>query len=55
MTLEIVDPLEIPDWDALVLATGKASFFHSSAWARILYESYGYKPLYFASFKGGNL
>jgi hypothetical protein len=55
MALQIVNPLEIPNWDDLVLATGKASFFHSSAWARVLHESYGYKPLYFASFEDGEL
>ena len=55
MSLEILNPLEIADWDSLVLATGKASFFHSSSWARVLHESYGYKPIYFCSFQEGNL
>jgi CelD/BcsL family acetyltransferase involved in cellulose biosynthesis len=55
MNFDIVNPLEIPNWDDLVLATGKASIFHSSAWARVLHESYGYKPVYFTSFDGGNL
>jgi hypothetical protein len=55
MTFEIVNPLEIPDWDDLVLATGKASVFHSSAWAKVLHECYGYRPVYFASFDNGNL
>jgi len=55
MTFEILNPLDIPDWDDLVLATGKASFFHSSAWARVLNESYGYKPVYFSSFENGKL
>ncbi len=55
MTLDIVNPLDIPNWDDLVLATGKASFFHSSAWARVLHESYGYKPIYFCSFENGKL
>ena len=55
MDLQILNPLEIPNWDDLVLATGKASFFHSSAWARVLHESYGYKPLYFASFEDGKI
>jgi len=55
MSLSIVNPLEIANWDDLVIATGKASVFHSSAWARVLHESYGYKPVYFASFEKGNL
>jgi hypothetical protein len=55
MNVDIVNPLEIENWDDLVLARGKASFFHSAAWARVLHESYGYKPLYFASFENGKL
>ena len=55
MNLQIINPLQIPNWDDLVLATGKASLFHSSAWARVLRESYGYKPLYFISFEDGRL
>jgi hypothetical protein len=55
VNLEIVNPLQIPNWDDLLLATGKGSFFHSSAWARVLHESYGYKPLYFTSLENGKL
>lgn len=55
MDLQILNPLDIPNWDDLVLATGQASFFHSSAWARVLHESYGYKPIYFCSFENGKL
>ena len=52
MAVEIVNPIEHPDWDALVLAHPNCSFFHSSAWARVLQEAYGYKPLYFTIFDG---
>jgi hypothetical protein len=55
MGFDILNPLEISDWDSLVLATGKASFFHSAAWARVLCESYGYKPVYFTAFENNNL
>ncbi len=50
-----VNPLEIPDWDWQVLRLPGCSFFHSSVWARVLFESYGYKPLYFTIFDGGLL
>jgi Acetyltransferase (GNAT) domain len=46
--IEIIDPLSHPGWDDLVIASGKGTFFHSSNWARVLHESYGYKPVYFA-------
>jgi len=55
MPLQIVDPLQVSNWDDLVLATGRSSFFHSSAWARVLHESYGYKPVYFTSFENGKI
>jgi hypothetical protein len=48
MELQILNPLQIGNWDDLVLSTGKASFFHSSSWAKVLHDSYSYKPVYFA-------
>lgn len=50
MNIEIVNPITHPNWDQLVLAHPNHSFFHSSAWARVLQEAYGYKPLYFTVF-----
>ena len=35
------------NWDNLLLSSGKGSIFHTSAWAKVLHESYNYKPLYF--------
>lgn len=53
--LHIVNPLDHPDWDSLLVAGEDDSFFHSSAWARVLVESYRYKPAYFAAFAEGRL
>lgn len=47
--LDILNPLTYSGWNDLVLASSGGSFFHSSYWARVLHESYGYKPVYFAS------
>ncbi len=47
--IEIIDPLDFPGWDDLVLTACEYSFFHSSAWVRVLCESYGYKPAFFAA------
>ncbi len=33
----------------------ESSFFHSSAWARVIHESYGYTPNYFAVINEGEL
>ena len=46
MTIRIVDPVEHPGWDRLVLGSRDYSFFHSSAWARTLAASYRFKPVY---------
>ena len=53
--VEILNPLEYPGWDDLLLTHEDYSFFHSSAWARVLHESYNYKPLYFTGVENGNL
>jgi hypothetical protein len=55
LTISILNPLEHPDWDALLLTSDRATFFHTTAWARVLVESYGYQPLYFTLIEGGKL
>jgi hypothetical protein len=52
---QIIDPTKYPDWDEILLRIPGASFFHSSAWARVLSEAYGYTPLYFTVIENGNL
>lgn len=42
-----VDPLENAYWDAALAACPAASFFHGSAWARVLRDTYGFNPVYF--------
>lgn len=50
LTPQIVDPTKHPGWDDLILSNRKYSFFHSSAWAKVLSDSYGYRPLFFTLF-----
>ena len=50
-----IDPLEYPNWDDLLLTNDQSTFFHTSAWARVLHESYNYKPLYFTSIDDGKI
>jgi hypothetical protein len=52
LELQIINPLDYPGWDELLLKTPNSSFFHSSHWTRVLNESYGYRPLYFSEIKG---
>jgi hypothetical protein len=45
--LAVVDPTRFPGWDALLSSHPDASVFHTSAWARVLSETYAYLPFYF--------
>lgn len=45
MNATFLDPSDA-EWDQLVLAHPSSSFFHSSAWARVLAKTYGHKPFY---------
>ncbi len=55
MSLQIIDPTRYPGWDDFILSHPDTSFFHSSLWASVLSESYGYTPLYFAVIDGKRL
>jgi hypothetical protein len=44
-----INPLMSPNWDVLVTSHPDFSFFHGTAWARVLAETYGYIPHYFCS------
>jgi hypothetical protein len=53
--LRIIDPLSFGGWDAFILEFKHVSFFHSSFWARLLSESYGFRPKYCTAFESGKL
>ena len=53
--LEIINPLVYPEWDKLLLASNGHSFFHTSFWARVLHESYNYRPCYLTGINEGKL
>jgi CelD/BcsL family acetyltransferase involved in cellulose biosynthesis len=44
--MRIVDPLCDPNWDHLVLSHPNHNFFHRAAWAKVLWKTYGHKPIY---------
>jgi hypothetical protein len=50
--LKVVNPLEFPGWEDLLATHSDCSFFHTANWARVLSESYQYKPQYFVSYNG---
>ena len=50
-----VNPLVEPEWDDMVAAHPAGSFFHTTPWAKVLVESYGYRPVYFVEMDGDSL
>lgn len=52
---KIINPLEQADWNELVISAPDYSFFHSSNWARVLHDSYGYKPVYSVSIENDRI
>jgi hypothetical protein len=50
-----IDPLQYPAWDSLLAPHPESSFFHRSAWARVLHDTYGHQPAYFCRFAAGQL
>ncbi len=53
--MQLVNPLEDSGWDDGLLGGPHPSFFHSSAWARVLHDVYGYTPVYFVARDAGRL
>jgi hypothetical protein len=47
--IQPINPLQHPNWDALVTSLPNFSFFHGAAWAKVLVETYGYAPNYFVT------
>ncbi len=45
--LEVVDPTRFPGWDERLSRHPDATVFHTTAWARVLSETYAYLPTYF--------
>lgn len=53
--MQIISPLTYPDWDNLLLAAPGSSIFHTSYWARVLHDSYGYQPCYLTNINNGKM
>lgn len=50
-----VNPLEQWRWDDMVADHPQGTFFHGTAWARVLRDTYGHVPRYFCRISGGRL
>lgn len=54
LDLYTVSPIVDPDWDSRIFNYPDYSIFHSGAWARVLFESYGFPTVYFMRDKKGS-
>lgn len=55
MNISIVDPVEVNQWDELILNYPEYSFFHTSTWTKLLQETYKFKPHYLMAKEYGNV
>jgi len=54
-TIEILDPTNDAGWDKMVASHDQGGLFHTAAWARVLSETYSYRPCYIVVREGDRL
>ncbi len=55
LQMRILDPVHNPGWDVVVALHRDAGCFHTSAWARVLRQTYNHHPFYLQFFRGRRL
>jgi Acetyltransferase (GNAT) domain len=50
---EFINPLSNPDWDRLIVSHPDYTFFHSTAWAKVLHKTYHHEPVYLRCCRNG--
>src|SRR5512132_1974083 len=55
LQMRVVDPLTEPAWDHVVALHRDTNCFHTSAWARVLHQTYKHEPFYLQFFHRGRL
>jgi hypothetical protein len=53
MQFVVIDPIESGQWDDAAHSSTDHSVFHSSSWARVLSDTYGYHPHYMVALNDG--
>ena len=51
LDIKILNPLDYDDWNEQIAELPGSTIFHTSNWAAVLCESYGYQPRYFTALK----
>src|SRR2546430_11575613 len=49
LQMRVLDPVHDPGWDAVVALHRDACCFHTSAWAKVLHQTYNHRPFYLQS------
>lgn len=55
LKFQIINPIHFEGWDDQIVTLPGYSFFHSSAWAKVLSASYGYEPQYLVWLSGDRI
>jgi hypothetical protein len=55
LQMRILDPVHNPAWDAVVALHRDADCFHTSAWAKVLRQTYNHEPFYLQFSRGHRL
>jgi FemAB-related protein (PEP-CTERM system-associated) len=50
-----LEAAEYARWDRFVLQQPRATFFHQTAWMKVMTETYGYRPYYFYAERDGQV
>src|SRR5207249_5502332 len=53
--MRILDPIRDRGWDHLVALHREAGCFHTSAWAKVLHQTYSHQPFYLQFSRGHRL
>jgi CelD/BcsL family acetyltransferase involved in cellulose biosynthesis len=52
LKVRVLDPLSEPDWNSWLARWEESTVFHTTNWADVLRETYGFKPVYFTLTEG---
>ena len=55
LQMQILDPVNDPGWDHVAALHRDASCFHTSAWAKVLHQTYNHQPFYLQFSRGHTL
>src|SRR5438067_6989509 len=55
LQMRIINPVHNPGWDLVIALHRDASCFHTSAWAKVLHQTYNHQPFYLQFSRGRRL